>query len=91
MTDPESSHHSRLDDCKLLPATFAEPLDLAQGTLAIGAAMLGAEHVLGIDIDPAALVTAQTNMDEFDELPVSSSPDCDPICGCNDLMDRVGT
>ncbi len=37
--------------------------------------MLGAEHVLGIDVDPAALVTAQANTDDFDELPVSFSSD----------------
>ena len=32
--------------------------------------MLGAQHVLGIDMDPSALVVAQSNLDEFDELPV---------------------
>lgn len=37
----------------------------------IGAAMLGAGHVLGIDIDRDALATAQSNVAEFEEqLPV---------------------
>ena len=28
--------------------------------------MLGAGHVTGVDLDPSALDTAQTNLDEFD-------------------------
>ena len=38
--------------------------------LGIGAAVLGASHVLGIDLDPDALVVAQSNCDDFDGLPV---------------------
>lgn len=40
--------------------------------LGIGAAVLGASHVLGIDLDPDALVIAQSNSDAFDALPVRS-------------------
>ena len=40
--------------------------------LAVGAALLGSPHVLGIDIDPDALEVAQSNCDQFeDDLPVS--------------------
>ena len=39
--------------------------------LSIGAAMLGACHVLGIDVDSDALEVAQANVAEYeDELPV---------------------
>lgn len=41
-----------------------------QGMLGIGAAVLGASHVLGIDLDPDALEVAQSNCDDFDDLPV---------------------
>jgi predicted RNA methylase len=40
--------------------------------LSIGAAMLGAQHVVGIDVDDDALRVAQQNVEEFaDPLPVS--------------------
>ena len=42
-----------------------------QGMLGIGAAVLGASHVLGIDLDPDALTIAQSNCDDFEDLPVS--------------------
>ena len=42
-----------------------------QGRLAIGAALLGSPHVIGIDIDSSALETCSQNMDQFEELPVS--------------------
>jgi len=48
-------------------------IDLGCGTgmLAIGAAALGACHVLGVDIDTDALEAAQSNCDGFDEpLPI---------------------
>ena len=39
--------------------------------LSIGAAMLGARHVVGIDVDADALDTAQANVAEYEEdLPV---------------------
>ena len=42
--------------------------------LSIGAAMLGAVHVVGVDIDEEALAVAQENVEEFeDPLPVSPS------------------
>ncbi len=42
-----------------------------QAMLSIGAAMLGACHVLGIDVDADALEVAQANVAEYeDELPV---------------------
>lgn len=40
--------------------------------LAIGAALLGACHVIGIDVDSDALETAQDNMDQFEDLPVGA-------------------
>jgi len=36
------------------------------GVLTIGCVMLGAGLVTGVDLDPSALDTAQTNLDEFD-------------------------
>lgn len=45
---------------------------VAQGMLAIGAALLGSPCVLGADIDADALDVAQRNCDAFEEpLPVS--------------------
>ncbi len=42
--------------------------------LSIGAAMLGAQHVVGVDVDEDALRVAQQNVDEYeDELPVSTA------------------
>lgn len=41
-----------------------------QGMLAIGCALLGAAHVIGIDIDEAALEIAAANAAEFEELPI---------------------
>lgn len=47
---------------------------LLQGMLAIGAALLGSQAVLGVDIDADALEVAQRNCEQFeDPLPVSSS------------------
>ena len=48
-------------------------IDLGAGTgmLSIGAALLGASHVLALDIDPEALEVAQQNVDEYEDLPVS--------------------
>ncbi|KAL4855508.1 Methyltransferase-like protein 5 [Chlorella vulgaris] len=48
-------------------------IDLGCGTamLSIGAAMLGAQHVLGVDLDDDALRIAQQNVDEYEEaLPI---------------------
>ncbi|GAB4819806.1 hypothetical protein N2152v2_006852 [Parachlorella kessleri] len=48
-------------------------IDLGCGTamLGIGAAMLGARHVVGIDVDADALETAQANIAEYEEdLPI---------------------
>ncbi|KAL4420403.1 hypothetical protein ABPG75_010059 [Micractinium tetrahymenae] len=48
-------------------------IDLGCGTamLSIGAAMLGAQHVIGVDVDDDALRIAQENVDEYeDPLPV---------------------
>jgi Ribosomal protein L11 methyltransferase (PrmA) len=44
-----------------------------QAMLAIGAAMLGATHVLAVDCDEEALEVAAENRGAFDDLPVSSS------------------
>ncbi len=38
-----------------------------QGMLSIGAALLGAAHVVGVDIDADAIETAQNNCVDFDE------------------------
>lgn len=45
-------------------------VDLGCGTgmLAIGAAMLGSPSVVGLDVDPDALATAQRNVDKFEGL-----------------------
>jgi predicted RNA methylase len=43
-----------------------------QAMLAIGAAMLGATHVLAVDCDEEALEVAAENCGAFDDLPVSS-------------------
>lgn len=40
------------------------------GMLSIGAALLGAGHVLGIDADEDALCIAQENLDEYEGMPV---------------------
>lgn len=48
-------------------------IDLGCGTamLSIGAAMLGAQHVVGVDVDDNALQVAQQNVDEYDDpLPI---------------------
>lgn len=45
---------------------------IEQGMLAIGAAMLGATHVLAVDCDEDALEVAADNCGAFDGLPVSS-------------------
>lgn len=44
-------------------------IDLGCGTamLSIGAAMLGASHVIGIDVDPDALEVAQANVSEYED------------------------
>jgi len=39
-------------------------LGCGSGRLAIGAAVLGAEHVVGVDIDPVALATAKRNAEK---------------------------
>ena len=41
-----------------------------QGRLTVGAALLGSPHVIGVDIDEAALDTCQENLEEFEDLPV---------------------
>lgn len=46
-------------------------LAILQAMLSIGAAMLGAQHVVGVDVDDDALQVAQQNVDEYDDpLPV---------------------
>jgi predicted RNA methylase len=39
--------------------------------LGIGASLLGSSHVLGVDIDPDALMVAQANADEFEGIQVA--------------------
>ena len=53
--------------------TLHPPYDNAhQGMLSIGAAIMGASTVTGVDIDEDALCVAQRNMTQFeDDLPVS--------------------
>jgi predicted RNA methylase len=41
-----------------------------QGMLGIGAALLGACHVIGVDIDDGALEVAASNIDQFEDLAV---------------------
>lgn len=51
--------------------------------LSIGAAMLGAQHVVGVDVDEDALRTAQQNVDEYEDyLPVSKRATAGPISSC---------
>ena len=60
---------SRLDVASC-PAWLA-CLPCCQGMLSVGAALLGASHVLGLDLDPEALEVAQENCQDFDgPLPV---------------------
>ena len=44
----------------------------SQGRLTVGAALLGSPHVVGMDIDEAALDTCQRNLDQFEGLQVKS-------------------
>ena len=44
-----------------------------QAMLAIGSAMLGAAHVMGMDCDADALATAADNIDAFDGLEVCAN------------------
>lgn len=46
----------------------------AQAMLSIGAALLGAGHVLGVDCDADALNVALDNCEEFEGLPVRHDP-----------------
>ena len=49
--------------------------------LAIGAAMMGALHVVGVDVDDDALRIAQQNVDEYeDHLPVRRQSAVDLAC-----------
>ena len=66
-----------LETVSFLHRAASDAASIVQGTLAIGAAVLSAQHVLGIDVDPAALATAQANVDDFDELPVRCRTDRD--------------
>ena len=47
-----------------------------QAMLAIGSAMLGAAHVLGVDCDADALATAADNINAFDGLEVCANDWC---------------
>ncbi|CAD7697826.1 unnamed protein product [Ostreobium quekettii] len=55
--------------------------------LAISAALMGADEILAVDIDPNAIEQAQENRDDFeDSLPIDfiqhdicSAPDCCPV------------
>ncbi len=42
--------------------------------LSIGAALLGSCHVIGVDVDSDALLAAQSNIDNFDDLQVIALP-----------------
>lgn len=54
-----------------LPRHIACPAVHLQAMLAIGAAMLGAQHVVGVDVDEDALRVAQQNVEEYEDyLPV---------------------
>lgn len=44
--------------------------------LSIGAALLGSCHVIGIDIDGDAISTAQSNIDDFEDLQVEVPGSC---------------
>lgn len=55
-----------------LPPHTSCPAVHLQAMLAIGAAMLGAQHVVGVDVDEDALRVAQQNVEEYEDyLPVS--------------------
>eukprot|EP00884_Botryococcus_braunii_P019731 jgi/Botrbrau1/6441/Bobra.0034s0017.1 len=45
-------------------------LGCGTGTLGIGAALLGALHVVGVDVHPPALELAASNADLFEDLPI---------------------
>lgn len=70
---------ARLQSCPSLqscpPPYLPFPRCPTQAMLAIGAAMLGAQHVVGVDVDADALRVAQQNVGEYeDPLPVSHAP-----------------
>lgn len=53
-----------------LDGKFVGDLGTGTGMLAIGSAILGASHVVGFDIDPAALLVAKNNIEEMEILSV---------------------
>ncbi|GJP43379.1 hypothetical protein CLOM_g2850 [Closterium sp. NIES-68] len=55
--------HSRFDEVE---GRSVLDLGCGCGTLGIAAAMLGAEHVVGVDADEAAIATAQANCQEYE-------------------------
>lgn len=50
-----------------------------QGMLAIGAALLGSSHVIGLDIDSDALEVAQSNVEGFEDVQASIRLACNPL------------
>lgn len=50
--------------------------------LAIGAALLGSAHVVGVDIDAGALDTAEANVDAFEDLQASWGTSVAPSNRC---------
>lgn len=57
----------------ICPAQNAQSqMDVLQGMLSIGAAMLGSSHVIGLDTDADALETAISNMEEFEDLSIGA-------------------
>jgi predicted RNA methylase len=59
--------HSNYDD---IQGSKIIDLGIGCGMLSIAAALLGAESITGIDIDPEAIATAKANIEQFDDLPV---------------------
>jgi len=71
-TPPDIAAHMLLaaDAEDGLEDALVADLGCGGGVLGIGAALLGAAHVLAVDLDPAALEVAAENVEEF-EVPVS--------------------
>ena len=60
---------------KVIPCCSTDrPPAPRQGMLAIGAALLGSPHVVGVDMDAGALDTAEANVDAFEDLQAWSGP-----------------
>ena len=62
------------------------PCNMLQGMLAIGAALLGAPHVIGVDIDADALELACSNTEEFEDMQAGARAYSCSSCATNLLL-----